>query len=244
MAKALSYAVLGRGRWAAKMRAVLEGEGRRVVCIKDTRTEAAGLLDALRASGAQAAWLCVTPGPHVRAMVKAAIEAGVHVVAEKPWMCSAAETKMLAAVAVERGVRLGVHFEYCLLDGVEAWRSRFHGISGLRFGGRFTISRPDRLGIPAMENLGSHVAAIRRYAAPQSELAELVCAYGAADERRVWIEHESIDFLENQEPIIQRFVRRFEDTASEFPFDLGFALRVAQDLARYRDRQIAGSREP
>ena len=185
----------------------------------------------MRASGAQAAWLCVTPGPHVAPMVKAGIEAGVHVVAEKPWMCSKDETESLARAARAHGIRLGVHFEYCLLDAVESWRERYQDMRGLRFGGRFTVSRADRLGVPAMENLGSHLAAIHRYAVPHAEITELVCAYDAANERRVWIEEESIDFLENREPLIQRFVRRFEDSA-EFPFGIEFAARVAEDLAQ------------
>jgi hypothetical protein len=226
------------------MRSVLEGEGRRVACIEETRGEPAELTDALGASGAQAAWLCVTPGPHVARMAAAAIEAGMHVVAEKPWLCSAAQSKTLARAAAQRGLRLAVHFEYCFLDGVEAWRERFNNVSGMRFRGRFTIKRADHLGIPALQNLGSHLAAIRRNAAPQSQIAELVCAYEAAEERRVWLDEESIDFLHNKEPLIQRFVRRFEDVAQEFPFDLDFGLGVAQDLTTYRGRRTAESRTP
>jgi hypothetical protein len=240
MPESWSYAVLGRGRWARRMREILEREGRRIVCIEETRRGAAELAERLRESGVEAAWLSVTPGPHLAPMMRAAIEAGVHVVAEKPWMCSKEETGSIAAAARARGIRLGVHFEYCLLEKVEAWRERFRDRHGLRFGGRFTVSHGDRLGIPAMENLGSHLAAIRRYAATHSEIAELFCAYDATEERRVWIEDESIDFLENREPVIQRFVRRFE-AGAEFPFDIEFGLRVAEDLASFRDRQTAPS---
>jgi hypothetical protein len=240
MPESWSYAVLGRGRWAGRMREILKREGRRVVCIEETRTGAAELAERLRASVAQAAWLCVTPGPHVAPMMRAAIEAGVHVVAEKPWRCSKEETDSITAAARARGIRLGVHFEYCLLAKVEAWRERFQDARGPRFGGRFTVSRGDRLGIPAMENLGSHLGAMRRYAAPHSEIEELFCAYEAADERRVWIEDESIDFLDNREPVIERFVRRFEEGA-DFPFDIEFGLRVAEDLTNFRDRQTTPS---
>lgn len=243
MAERLSYVVLGRGRWASKMQAVLESAGRSVTCIGDARRQTPELTDALRTSGAQAAWLCVTPGPHIAEMMRAAIGAGMHAVAEKPWVCSADHTQALAAAAAQRGLRLGVHFEYCLLEGVEAWRERFYDTQGLRFGGEFKISRADRLGIPAIQNLGSHLAAIRRYAAPQSQIAELICAYDAADQRRVWIDNESIDFSSNQEPLIQRFIRKFEDTAEEFPFDVQFGLGVTEDLAKYRGRQTAPSRE-
>jgi hypothetical protein len=244
MLESWSYAVLGRGRWARRIKDILEAENRRVACIEQTRCEAAELTGAIRASGAQAAWLCVTPGPHVAPMMMAAIEAGVHVVAEKPWLCSNAETQTLARAAQARGIKLGVHFEYCLLEQIERWRERYQDLRGLRFGGRFTVSRADRLGVPALENLGSHLAAIRRYAAPLSEITQLICAYDATDERRVWIEDdESIDFLENSEPLIQRFVRWFENSAA-FPLGIEFALKVAEDLARWRDRQTAASLPP
>jgi len=234
-----SYVILGRGRWARRMREILECEGRRVACIEQTRKQAAELTDTMRASGAQAAWLCVPPGPHVAPMMNAAIEAGLHAIAEKPWMCSEVETQSLAGAARARGVRLGVHFEYCLLDEIESWRERFHAVRGLRFGGRFTVSHADRLGIPALENLGSHLLAIRRYASPHSELSELFCAYNSADERRVWIENESVDFLENRQPVIQRFIRKFEAPIqdAEFPLRIEFASQVAADLARWRSRR-------
>lgn len=234
-----SYVVLGRGQWARRIREILEAEGRRVACIEQTRRQAAELTDVMRASGAQAAWLCVPPGPHVAPMVKAAIEAGVHAIVEKPWMCSKGETESLAGAARARGIRLGVHFEYCLLDEIESWRERFKAVRGLRFGGRFTVSDADRLGIPALENLGSHLLAIRRYASPNSEISELFCAYNTADERRVWIENESVDFLENRQPVIQRFIRKFEAPAhgAEFPLGIEFASRVAEDLAKWRGRR-------
>ena len=237
------YAVVGRGRWARRIREVLEGERRRVACIEEARRPAAEFVNALRASGAQAAWLCVAPGGHVAPMMRAAIEAGMHVIAEKPWLCSAAETEALRQAARARGVRTGVHFEYCLLNGVEAWRERFEGMRGLRFGGVFRVSRADRQGIPALENLGSHLAAIRRYAAPEAEMEELSCAYEGPDERRVWIEDESLDFLENREPIIQKFVHWFED-GRDFPFDIEFGRRVAEDLIMWRGRQTAASLQP
>lgn len=238
MAEGWAYAVLGRGRWARRMGEVLAGEGRRVERVEETRRAEEQLAETLRESGAQAAWLCVAPGPHVAGMMRAAMAAGLHVVAEKPWLCPAAETQELAAEASRRRLRVGIHFEYCLLKGVEAWRERHRGARGLKFGGRFTVSRSGPQGVPALENLGSHLAAIRRYAAPGAEMTELMCAYETRDERRVWIDDEWIDFLGNREPIIQRFIERFE-TAEEFPFGLDFGLRVAEDLTRWRDRQTA-----
>ena len=248
------YAILGRGQWAGRMQSLLEGEGCGVTCVANTRREpseseesyTARLASALRGSGAEIAWLCVTPGPHVAWMIEAAIDAGVHVIAEKPWLASASETEKLAGVAKRRGIALGVHFEYCLLDEIETWRERYQNTHGLRFGGRFTISRADRLGIPAAMNLGCHLLAMRKHAIPKSEIAELSCAYESRDERRVWVENDSIDFTHNRQPVIQRFIHRFEAAidGAEFPFGTEFALSVAEDLLRCPVPQTAPSQQP
>ena len=234
------YAILGRGRWAKVMGGVLAGEGRRVDFVGETRRRSGEdddayvgrLQEALEATGAEVGWLCVPPGPHVRLMVEAVIRAGLHTVVEKPWLCAPAETQKLSELARHRVVRVGVHYQFCLLDGVGEWRRRFHDSAELGFGGRFLLSRPDRLGIAAVENLGSHLLAIREYATPGAELLGIECGYEAAvDERRVWLRsHEGrevavIDFTENREPLIQRYVRAFEASGT-FAFDLEFALRV------------------
>ena len=64
--------------------------------------------------------------------------------------------------------------------------------------------------------------------------SDLVCAYAAAEQRWVWTQRESVDFLENRQPIIQRFLRGFEAAiqGAEFPFGIEFAMRVAEDLAQ------------
>lgn len=251
MADACAYAIVGRGAWAGKMRAILESERRRVTLLEQTRRDVresdavytSRLTSALVGSGAQIAWLCVPPGPHIVCMVNAAIAAGMHAIVEKPWLCSRAETESLITCAELRGLRLAVHFEYCLLDEIEAWRGRYYDARGLRFGGRFCVSRPDRLGIPAILNLGCHLIAMRRYAAPGSTMGEICCAYEAADERRVWVENDVVDFRENRQPIIQRFFRGFEAAIAggEFALDLRFGLGVAEDSAEWWAVQTAES---
>src|ERR1700685_979760 len=169
MAERFSYAILGRGAWAGKIQSILDAEQRPVTFLAHTRRNASEsdaaytgrLTSSLRASGAQIAWLCVPPGPHVAFMMTAAIAARMHVIAEKPWLCSQGETEFLAGSAEKNRIKLGGDFEYCLLDEIEAWRERFQGPRGLRFGGRFVVSRPDRLGLPAVVNLGCHLLAIR-----------------------------------------------------------------------------------
>jgi predicted dehydrogenase len=249
MADGPSYAVLGRGRWAGRMQSILAAENRRVASIPETRrssgeTDAAyrsRLAEAMTASDAQIAWLCVLPGPHVSIMIEAALDAGLHVAVEKPWQGSQRVTSALVARAKSLRRLIAVHFEYCLLEEVERWHRDFQPGTGLRFGGHFLLSRPDHTGMSAMDNLGSHLLAIRAYAVPQSAVQEVRCGYEQPDERCVWLEKRNtraafIDLLANKEPIIQRFIAKVEASLEsvDFPLDLEFALRVTRDAAALR----------
>jgi hypothetical protein len=246
MCEGTSYVILGRGRWAARMHSILTGENRSVACILETRrssgeTDAAyrsRLAEAMTASSAQIAWLCVLPGPHVPLMIEAALDAGLHVMVEKPWQASQRVTASLAARAKSQSRLIAVHFEYCLLEEVDRWRRDFHPGTGLRFGGHFFLSRPDHTGMPAMDNLGSHLLAIRAYTAPMSALQEIRCGYEQPDERCVWLEKRNtrvafLDLLANKERIIQRFIAKVEASlkGKDFPLDLEFGFRVAKDAA-------------
>ena len=202
------------------------------------------LAEEMRASNAQIAWLCVTPGPHVTLMIQAAIVAGLHVVAEKPWYGSAEDTKRLQALAAANGRIVAVHYEYCVLEEVQKWRDEFCPGAGLRLGGHFFLSRSDQTGISALNNLGCHLLAIREWAVPSSEVSQIECAYERADERVVWLEKEgqkigSIDLLNHRQLIVQRFMGRVEAAldGAAFPFDLEFGLRVAVGLDALKNRK-------
>jgi hypothetical protein len=244
-----AYAILGRGRWAARMQNILVGENRRVASIPETRRQGSEsdaayrsrLAEAMSASNAQIAWLCVLPGPHVPLMIDAALDAGLHVIAEKPWQGPRRVTASLVARAKSLRRLIAVHFEYCFLEEVERWRRDFHPGSGLRFGGHFFLSRPDHTGMPAMDNLGSHLLAIRAYGVPQSSVQEIRCGYEQPDERSVWLESRNtrvafIDLLANKEPIIQRFIAKVEASleGTDFPLDLEFALNVSNGAEALR----------
>lgn len=151
------------------------------------------------------------------------------------------DSHALAAQAHSKGALIGVHYEYCLLDGVESWRLQQKGGAALEFSGRFTTSRPDRLTIPAIENLGSHLFAIRTYAVPAARISTIECGYGVAEERLVSLARENrsiaeIDFSENGEPVIQRFIARFESAldSGSFPFGLDFAVAVFESMNSFR----------
>lgn len=249
MADAPAYVILGRGRWAVRMHSILASENRRVASITETR-RASGETDtayrlrlaaAMAASNAQIAWLCVLPGHHIPIMIEAALDAGLHVVVEKPWQGSQRVTSAIVSRAKLLHRLIAVHFEYCLLEEVERWRRDFQSGIGLRFGGRFFLSRPDHTGMSAVDNLGSHLLAIRAYAVPQAAVQEVRSGYEQPDERCVWLEKRNtraafIDLLANKEPIIQRFVAKVEASleGADFPLDLEFALRVAHDAEALR----------
>jgi predicted dehydrogenase len=252
VSEAPSYAILGRGRWANRIHGILAGEGRRSVFIEGARRNPsesesdyiARLAGRLSDSASQIAWLCTSPGPHVPLMAEAAVTAGLHVIVEKPWLLSHSETQPLSSLAISKRVLAAVHCEYCLLEGIEHWRAQFGQGAGLLFGGHFHVNRSDHLGIPAIDNLGYHLLAIREYAVPESISAEISCAYERPDERRVWLEsgHKtigSIDFLGSDEPIIQRYIAKFEAALDgpSFPFDLDFAARTAAALASWKQRK-------
>jgi predicted dehydrogenase len=253
-----SYAIVGRGRWANRIHTILAGEGRRSVFIEGTRrnpseSEAdfkARLTARLTESASQIAWLCTSPGPHVSLMAEAAIGAGLHLIVEKPWLLPHSETEPLVRLATSRHVLAGVHYQYCLLDRVEKWRTQFDQGARLTFSGHFSIERSDRLGVPAIDNLGCHLFAIRQYGVPKSVPGEIHCAYEQPDERRVWMANEgktieSIDFLGSGELIIQRYIAAFEAGlgGAPFPLNLDFAASTAEALASWKQRAEA-SRNP
>jgi hypothetical protein len=244
-----SYVILGRGRWAGRMQNILVTENRRVASVPETRrasdeSDAAyrsRLGEAMRASDAQIAWLCVLPGPHIPIMIEGALDAGLHVIVEKPWQGSQRATASLLARAKSLQRLIAVHFEYCLLKEVERWRRDFHPGTGLRFGGRFFLSRPDHTRMPAMDNLGSHLLAIRAYGVPESAVQEIRCGYEQPDERCVWLERRNtrvafMDLLASKELIIQRFLAKVEASLdqADFPLNLEFALRVSEEVEALR----------
>jgi len=254
MAEAPAYVILGRGRWAQRMKMMIAGESRKVSIIEETRQRSgendsaygSRLAEAMKLSGAQIAWLCVAPGPHVSLMIQAALEADLHVVAEKPWYGSHEDTQRLQSLARERRRLIAVHFDYLLLKTVEHWKTTVYPGTGFRFGGRFFLGRPDRSGISALDNLGCHLLSIREYAVPATEIANLHCAYERPDERLVWLEKDgkqisSIDLFQDSQRIIQDFLKKVEAalTSAAFPFDLDFAFRVATQLNAYKARSAS-----
>lgn len=251
MTEGPAYVILGRGRWAKKMQPIIAAEGRVVTAIGDTRRRpsdshhsyVARLAEGMETSRAQIAWLCVSPGPHVCLMIQAALEADLHVIAEKPWYGSAADTERLQTLARAKRRLIGIHFEYLAHSEVQNWRSKLYSGEKLRFGGHFFLSRADHLGLPAIENVGCHLLSIREFAVPHSEVGEVLCAYERPDERVVWLERDAkqiatIDLFKGSERLIQDFLKKVEAAldGAAFPFDLDFGLRVENQINSFKAR--------
>jgi hypothetical protein len=246
-----AYIIVGKGRWGVRMHALLAGEGRRVEFAPSPRRETgesdaeyeARIAQSFSGSSAKIAWLCVPPGAHVPPLVRATLGAGLHVIVEKPWSYPREETAELQRLADTKKLEIGVHFEYCFLSEVERWRTEYARQADLRFGGIFTTSVRDHMGVSAMQNLGSHLFSIHEYAVPDAALGETCCGYESVNQRTVWLESgkgrvAEIDLLAHQEPIIQRFLGRFESSlvGDAFPIDLGFAQSVKENMDGFAQR--------
>jgi len=165
------------------MHALLDGEGRRAGFLLEVRRKdeeandayVSRMVEQFRKSAAQIAWLCVPPGQHVPLLMNAALDAGLHIIVEKPWNYSVEETLALRQLAERKARNIGVHFEYCFLSQVENWRQRYENEADLQFGGIFTVSASDHAGTSAMQNLGSHLLAMHAFALPQSGIGEIRC---------------------------------------------------------------------
>jgi len=229
---------------------MLLGEGRRVEFAEGIRRQpeesadhyTLRLTELFSTTSAKIAWLCVPPGGHVAPLCTAALTAGLHLIVEKPWLCSPEETAELADLAQSKNLVTGVHFEYCMLSEVERWRREYQQSDVMEFSGIFTLHRGDHLGLPPMQNLGSHLLSIRKYAAPNAKVAAIQCDYQSADARSVWLDAPgrrvaTINFLGSKEPIVQRYVHQFEAclNGSPFPFDFRFARCVSDEIAALND---------
>ena len=98
-----------------------------------------------------------------------------------------------------------------------------------------------------MQNLGSHLFSVHAYAVPGATIGEVHCGYDSANQRTVWLESgkqriAEIDLLAHQEPIIQRYLARFENSldGEGFPIDLGFAQRVKENMDAFARRSTIG----
>lgn len=235
------YTILGKGRWAHVLTDILGGMGRQATMLDGVRRAShesdsgyrARLTDRLR-DGGEIVWIAVPPGPHSFVMVDAALEAGRHVIVEKPWLASRDESRMLDRRAAALGLRCAVHYQYLFLAEIQALLAAGIDGAGLVFSGQFTIARASRNGLAAGPNLGSHLVALWRGAFPAAERGSLTTGYEQENLRMISLEGRArphvVDFTDNAEPIIQRFIAAFE-VGGPGPIRLELAAEIGEIAA-------------
>ncbi len=200
------------------------------------------------AGKADVVWLAVPPG-NQEILTRAALAAGKHVVAEKPWMCSRAVTDDLGRAASKEGLQIGVHYEYCFLSGLGRLSMPPNG-SGppVRFSGTFISSKTS--GAPPLYNLGCHLLAIKCALFPDAATGDITVSYKGIDERKLEVvrgtDRRTLDFLGNREPLIQRFIAAFEASLSgknAFPFGLPLSNEINAELAAIERTTAAKSQK-
>ncbi len=244
------YIVVGQGRWGSQVSNILKKCGCKTSACPISRPGKDENLESYRekahaifkkaASNADIVWLAIPP-PNQALLADAALDAGLHVVAEKPWTSPQAISKQLAIKAQAKGLLFGVHYQYCLLNSAQLLSAKLHGPEDVAqsFSGRFTISKKNRLGLSALENLGSHLLAIRQFHFPKSSLGQIVVAYDAKNcryfELKTPKKTHRVNFLDCKQPLVQEFISMFEEclnTEKDFPLNLQFAQLVQQDMQK------------
>jgi hypothetical protein len=243
----LSYAVLGRGRWGKRVFEMLREASREVTLLDVSRPKDVNDLDEYRRRIEDAVlglscrvnviWAAVPPGQQ-DLIVRTLLALGKHVIVEKPWMCGEEASAGLTAEAKKRGLKVGVNYQFCFLDGIRDILTRTGpGGEGATFSGEFTISRENRLSIPPLYNFGSHLMAVRCLYFPKSSLGDIKTGYERPDRRVISVVFQGkkydIDFLDNKEPLLQRLIEQFESAVldnEDFPVDLTLAALVYREL--------------
>lgn len=244
--KKFRYAVLGAGKWGKRIEAMLRAMPRSVNIINLSRPDANSdlsiytqqLSDSINRDAADAdiVWVAVPPGQQ-NLIVRTLLSQNKHVLIEKPWICDKKETASLIELAKKKGLFIGINYQFCFLEEIKNISEPSKSATG--FSGQFTTSKHNRLSIPSLYNLGSHLIAIKCLYFPLATIDEIKTGYDECDKRFIKITFPErvyeIDFLNQHEPLIQRLVEKFEyciSANSAFPLNLNFATRVYDELKK------------
>jgi predicted dehydrogenase len=241
------YALIGRGPWGNRLSKILKHHGRHMIHLDVSRPQNPNEFHTyhdqivqhidLYAKKSDIVWIAIPPG-HQYEAVKSVLTLDKHVIIEKPWMVNAEKTRSLIRLADARNLNVAVHYQYCFLDKFSNSREQFAFSSkNIIFSGIFNTSKKDRNSIPSLFNLGCHLLAIKHYYFPNAQLGVIKTAYETDDQRSVTIKIDStqylINFLNNREPLIQKFIDAFEldlIKKARSEFDLHFSLKIMYDL--------------
>lgn len=246
----LTYAVIGRGAWGKQIANILNGMGRSVMVLPISRRHGGQSIEQYQSAvnkhliksscNQDVVWLAVPPNDQVL-LASLLLENKYHVIVEKPWMASSQESSDIMATAQSSNRQISVHYQYCLLDELTKTRIEYNSCAeDVIFSGVFTIARPNRLKIPALANLGSHLLAIRQYHFPGTTLGNIQSAYESESQRMCCLQDNSrslkVNFLGNREPLVQRFIHEFEASIhNDRPnrFGLEFAMLITKDIMAF-----------
>lgn len=184
-------------------------------------------------------WLAVSPGDQEH-LVLCAINAGFHVIIEKPWMVGKAASENLSELALNMNVQVGVHFQYCYLEEL-AEISKYANNAGFTFNATFTIAGGNRLNIDPWFNFGTHLLAMKMLHFSDVRIGEIQVGYNVDNQRWLNLSGPSnitIDFGKNDQPLIQRFVSDIERSivlGVDFPIGIEFAEQVTSMASAMRE---------
>jgi hypothetical protein len=248
----MKYGVIGNGRWGKIISELLSSISEGVLILnsekrllgEDDIQYKARLKKLLQSSGihdVDIVWIAIPAKDH-KVVIESVLSHKKHIVVEKPWLLSADEIYYLSGLARDSGKRIGVHYQYCYLNKLPLIAKVVRNLKGVSFQGEFCISRFNRLKIPAINNLGVHLLAIKNVHFPNSHIKKIHSKYEAEDLRNVSISHPNyfskINFLKNDEHLIERFISDFENSIIKnkiFPLDLMVMLRINKDIENLKE---------
>lgn len=242
----LNYAIVGNGSWGTKLFSILKDFDRKVLSISLSRKGISQAQSNYRNDVIEAfnnapnhidtVWLAVPPCDQF-ILVDTALDRGWNIIVEKPWDLKKQKTKSLINKAKKLKLQIGVHHQYCYLDVFKKLSHNLKLGQNVIFSGKFNILRKNRLSIPAFKNLASHLFAIKMLHFPLASTGTIETSYDKENHRSIFLQtankNYDIDFTNNTEPLIQRFILDFEKSVSSqklFQLNLDIIIFINEQL--------------
>lgn len=246
------FAILGAGRWGGIVAQAVRRIGHQAEILTGLRLAPGQSWDdyrmawqhSLAGTGIDIVWIATPPGDHVVPLCHACLDAGIHVIIEKPWMGKRNDMISLISKATARGLLVAVNYQYLFLDFVEAARKKWASVVGNKrhIDIIFTIDRPPRSALPAIYNLGAHLFAIKMALDENAEISDMNVGYCMKNARQIIVsdaeKSEVFDFTNNSEPILERFIQRYVravDGDDVWVPSLYFSQRVYEEMVFFNN---------
>lgn len=248
----LNYALIGNGRWGKKLLNILKNFNREVIQVNFSRRSSSQSETNYRKKVVEAiynapkhldtAWIAVPPGDQY-VLVDVALERGWNVIIEKPLDIKSEKIKLLDRKAKKFSLQIGIHYQYCYLDIFNKLSLDLDFKKYTQFSGKFNVENQNILDIDPLSNLASHLFAIKLLHFPFASIKNIETSYNSPADRSILlqtkIKNYNINFTENSEPLIQRFILDFEKSINLhylFKLNLNFALLVNKELDHFKKK--------